>query len=315
MRFVLVVVVLLVLQITAEANEMEKQVENALAKYQQGDTNGFCCKDYKEPGKAALAFAKQISSIPNADTRDSLIGFVISLELNNVGTKYLGPRSENSELVGILVNIVESDTSWNVRETVARNLREWFLPKVLDEYASNIKNAAMKWKQRAILLLYGVLPSNRSEDVLTFIRGIKDMPEDEGYILDWLLARYGDRDAEKRLLATAESSTEWVKVVRAFDALAYVASPEVKKVLAKGLRSEIVIKHPGGSTIPKRDYYAKALVIMMRDDNEFPVKTTEQFFYSDEQLDQIEKWCTHYLGIQFPEKHRKKIHPVPHIAP
>jgi hypothetical protein len=249
-------------------------------------------------------FARAIPSFESDEDRAKLVRFAVSLEREPLSAE-LSPKSENKELAGLLVAIAESDPSARPARDAAEDLLKYFSPEALEPHADAIRAAAIKWQRREWILLYGVLPSNQAEDVVAFIKGLHRVPEQDSDAVDCVLARYGDTAAETRLVDAADALKGGAKIDRVFDALAYVPSQRMKLFLAEHLRSEEVLDC-GGSTFPKRNAYAYALVHMMRDDATFRVKTGG-YSYTDAELDEIEAWCTKNLGVEFPDEPRKKI--------
>jgi hypothetical protein len=298
---------LMALVVLAGADDAEQAVikaEEALERLRSGDRSVLKTRLYAEPHDAALVFARAIPSFEDDEDRARLVRFAVSLEREPLGEE-LSPKSENRELAGLLVAIAESDSSARPAREAAHSLLKYFSPEALEPCAAAVRAAATKWQRREWILLYGVLPSNKAEQVVPFIEGLNRIPEQDADAVDCVLARCGDAAAESRLMDAADALEEGVKIDRVFDALAYVPSQRMKRFVAEHLRTEEVLDY-GGATLPKRNAYACALVQMMRDDETFPVKTGG-YSYTDAELDQIEAWCTKNLGVEFPDGPRKEI--------
>ena len=305
MRLVLLLLALWVASAArGHAGEVVVKPDEALERLRSGDRTLLKTRLYAQPHEAALVFARAIPSFEDDEDRARLVRFAVSLEREPLGEE-LSPKSENKELAGLLVAIAESDSSARPAREAAHNLLKYFSPEALEPYAAAVRAAAIKWQRREWILLYGVLPSNKAEQVVQFIEGLNRIPEQDADAVDCVLARYGDAAAESRLMDAADALEEGVKIDRVFDALAYAPSQRMKRFVAEHLRTEEVLDC-GGATLPKRNAYACALVQMMRDDETFPVKTGG-YSYTDAELDQIEAWCTKNLGVEFPDEPRKAI--------
>jgi len=232
-------------------------------------------------------------------------------------------RSSNGELMGVYVELLSRDDICTgvLKGLLAKALREFYTPKELDRHAATIREALNLGKERGglmnpdVLLLYGLLPSNRSEDVLAFVRAlppVERIPALASYCssVDSVLARHGDKKAEERLLAeiaglheTCGSLNESIK-----NSLSYADTARIREYVSRGLRSEKIIPCVGGGTVLERSICAATLVRMMRDDETFPVKEWGKGLdYSDTDLDAIEKWCAEHWGSAFPKGSRKAL--------
>ena len=166
-----------------------------------------------------------------------------------------------------------------------------------------------------ILLLYASLPSCQPEKAVKLAREIRT--EDIGtYRVNAILSRFGEQSATDALIANAENIFEssGVRLSELLGALAFAHSDKINRFLVKGLRSEDYITLAGGSKIPRRNCYAKALVLMNSFNEEFPVKNKYDF-YTTNDLDRIEQWCAEKLGMSVPSAPRKEMLVIPSFQP
>jgi len=184
---------------------------------------------------------------------------------------------------------------------------------MLDAYHLRLLEAARQWRQGEITVVYGLLPSSKLEEIAAVMKasGRVDMPA--RLLLRGVQARHGDEAAQAELLGLIstlrESSAEAPPHVLS-EAIGYVQTEKMQRILAAGLRSADRIDCAGGGWLVRRSLYALALTNMMWDDPTFPVKHRAAE-HTDEELDKIEAWCTEKLGVTFPGTPRPKPIPPP----
>lgn len=293
--------------------EVEYQPEDAIEKFRVGDRSGLVVPYYKtNAGQAALTFIKEATTFKEDIDRLRVIGFAIRLR------EYGFDPSEKEEIVSCLIAILKTEASSLVARELASALRGWLSPAELEPYARDLLAAALKHKDVEVAMLYGVLPSLRPEELFEFLKPFETLQDGRTFSkmqLDAIRARYGDKDAEERLISFARSmsTVSGFQISTTVDVLSYVPNDTMKRFLAGGLRSEVMVSRVGGGAIPHRDVYADALVRMMRFDESFPVKRRQGVSYVDEELDQLEAWCTEHLNVRYPEEKRKPLYAIPHI--
>lgn len=301
----------------AIAESSDEKEEEAIRKLRSGDSSGLVTSRYKNSGMSSAIFLKYVPLFEKAKSRARVVLFAIALQGKAAHSKAnaTAPGQSTVLVAERLASIVEEDSSERVRAVAAAGLADLFPPELLDRYAETIRRAARRWKQREIVLLYGLLPSCRSEEIANIVSGMKARNVSQRYQLDGILARYGDEEAQKRLISAATSLLEAsdVALERLVNALSYARTKQIKMFLAKGLRSETMIELPGETKVPKRDCFARALVRMMRHDQRFPVRAEDS--YDDAKLDKIEQWCMKHLGVGFPHGPRKKLSVTPSVQP
>jgi hypothetical protein len=283
-------------------------VSEALAKLKKGDESGLDVSAFADSKEAPELFAQHVPDFRKDDVRAKLVSFAVAVEkgiLLEAGRPH--ERSENKYLLSGLVGITLLESSDRVRKEAAKGLLQLFSPALLDKEAESIQKAAGRHSEWQVLLLWAVLPSTPSKDVLKRMRAVKRPPKLLArHGIDSILARHGDGAAEKRLLSTLEalSKSSGAEILSIVEALSYATTEKVKVALARQLRSEVMLRMAGGIDVPKRSVAACSLVQMMRDDEKFPVRGG-RYSYKDADLDKIEKWCRKHLGVEFPEGLRK----------
>ena len=282
-------------------------VRDAVARFTKGDQTVLCLPSYPEPSRAAVQFLEEAQQLPDRDKRLDLLQFAWALEQEQL--RRAGPvsHSKNSRLGQLLVQFVCSDPGRYVHREAANALRGLFAPADLDSFAAQLAEAARRWKQPEIVILYGLLPSSDGAAVQVMAQELSGTSRRVSSLLRGVLARHGDKAAQQELLGQLRhADTQDGNDMRTLaEALGFIRTKEVQTALAGGLRLPDRIDHPGGGVTGRRDWYALALVEMMLDDPVFPVKKRIPE-YSDEQLDQIESWCVKNLSVRFPDGPRPK---------
>jgi hypothetical protein len=297
------------------ASGEEALVDTIVQQVKAGGKAEFSLASFKNPHEAAVGFAERLGLVTASDHRLVIIGYVVALEKQAL---LEAPRStsDSAAVLACLTKAMRDDRSESVRALAAKALREFYPPAVLDVLATEIKGALRTWREDEILLLYGVLPSARQEELQEVVGLPERPPRISQTALDGALARVGDLEAQERLVLRARSVEDvgLADLEKVFGSLAYVGSSAVKQECARGLRSENVLKLPGGGTMPKRNLYAYGLVLACKGEPSFPMKTAK-LLWSDREFDSLETWCTKQLGIGFPGTPRKSLFPVPSVEP
>jgi hypothetical protein len=224
-------------------------------------------------------------------------------------------RTGREKTAEALVRVLERDPSDSVREVAAKGLRDQYNPRSLARYEQRIRSVVDRYPEREVALLYGELPGIGRKEISSVAARLTTYSGIDELIKLALLARHGDRDAEKTLLAKASGlrETSLTMLDHLVDSLAYVPTTSVKGFLYEGLTSEETVNLAGGGGIPKRNCYARALVRMMRDEPTFPVRT-EEFTYSAAEIERIDEWMSKHAGRKTRGK-VKELPVVPRITP
>lgn len=257
--------------------------------------------------------------------KKAIIDYVYCVEADRilVGSTKARPRSHNYALLEYLVERFSENPC--PANSASSALTFLFELEHLDKHGVAIRSGLLSLKRKNLLypsdiLLYGLLPSTTPKEARAFADGITPTRDSTvaakgtPLAVDALLARFGDKAALGRLLDVArEFGTEDTRE-RASDydltvCLSSVQSMEMKVFLAQGLRSEEMLVYAGRSCSPKRFLYGNALAKMMTDDPGFKVAAGFRDF-TESELDEMERWCTQNLGVEYPKTPRKRLHSI-----
>jgi hypothetical protein len=272
-------------------------------------------QDFPNGLESAIAFLKHIGSLQSEESREKIVCFSAELFCKSKAQNSRQNAREADAFVSLMVSVMKGDTSSRVRSGAARSLREAVPPELIDRHHSSILNAYETHKNMEILLLYASLPSCPPEKAVKLAREIRT--EDIGtYRVNAILSRFGEQSATDTLIANAENIFEPgdVCLSELVGALAFAHSDKINRFLVRGLRAEDYITLASGSKVPRRNCYAKALVLMNRFNEEFPVKNKVDFYTTDD-LDRIEQWCAGKLGMSVPGVPRKEMPVIPSFQP
>ena len=297
------------------ANAQSGKVIDIMKSLNEGLNPPLILQDYPNGLESAIAFLEHIGSLQSGESREKIVCFSAELYCKSKMQNGRQDSREADVFVSLMVSVMKGDTSSRVRSKAARSLREVVLPELIDRHHSSILNAYETHKNMEILLLYASLPSCQPEKAVKLAREIRT--EDIGtYRVNAILSRFGEQSATDALIANAENIFEssGVRLSELLGALAFAHSDKINRFLVKGLRAEDYITLAGGSKIPRRNCYAKALVLMNRFNEEFPVKNKVDFYTTDD-LDRIEQWCAGKLGMSVPSSPRKEMLVIPSFQP
>jgi hypothetical protein len=289
-------------------------VRDAVSRMKSGDPSGLATSVFKGDSEAPARFLDASSEISTERFRFRTVVFAVELEKRSRkdGLKERTAREKTAEA---LVRVLENDPSESVREVAAKGLRDQYNSITLARYEQRIRSVVERYPEREIALLYGELPGIGRRDISPVVARLTTNSDIDELIKLALLARHGDRDAEKKLLAkaaglheTSLTMLEWL-----VDSLAYVPTISMKGFLCEGLTSEETVELTGGGGIPKRNCFAGALVRMMRDEPSFPVRT-EDLTYSASEIERIDSWMSKHLGRKVRGK-GKELPVIPRMVP
>ena len=298
------------------ANAQQEKVAEVIKRLNEGLEPPLMFQDYPNALGGAIAFLQQIDSLQSEESRSQAVYFSAKLYDKSKAENSRQDAKEVDKYVSLMVSLMKGDTSSRVRSEAARSLREVVPPELIDRHHSSILDAYETHKNMEILLLYASLPSCQPEKAVRLARAIKTESTIGTYMVNSILARFGDQSATDTLIADAENIFEPgdIRLSELLGALAFARSDKIKRFLVKGLRAEDYITLAGGGKIPRRNCYAKALSLMNKFNKEFPVKNKYEF-YSADNLDKIEKWCAGKLGMSVPDAPRKEMHIIPSFEP
>lgn len=218
--------------------------------------------------------------------------------------------SDNEELLSIYIKHLKAGTPDS-----SAGLLTLFTPERLSRYSADIREYYLKNPDSPNLFtLFGILPSTKLEEIQSHLskRGwaVPDCHREDYWKEmqnDALLARAGDRDAENRIQSYVDelTLTGQVLVDNAVRVLSRVNTLSMKQYLAQKTRSVEQIKLTGGGTTPKRNLCINAL-IMMRPGDDFPLQC-QKYWYTIEELGEIESWAIKALGINYGSEPRIEI--------
>ena len=297
--------------------KQKELLSTTLDKIVRGKNKDGIAPDYMAADAPAIAEALllEVRKNPNKKLKEDLLDHVKNIEAHRILTNRDKSRakSESKLLLEEMVSMFEWDPP--LRSTLYLSL--FFPAREVDRYANTIRAGVFRAKEQRILhygdfLLFAYLPSTTPEQAMNLLKGFQPSSRVQEYAVDALLARFGDKTAFDRLIEAAhklgtEQHRDGVDHLMFGDCLAAVSTKEMKEFLAQGLRSEEVIRRGGGIIWPKRFIYARALAWMMMDDPSFKV-TFRWGDFSDKELDEMERWCTTHLGVEYPTTPRKPLY-------
>ncbi len=297
-------------------NAQPKNVAEIIKGLNEGLNPPFMFQDYTNGLEDAIAFLEHIDSLQSEENRSKVIRFSAKLYYKSKEKNSRQDAREVDKFVSLMVSLIKRDTSSRVRSEAARNLREFVPPELIDRHHSSILDAYETHNSFENLLLYASLPSCQREKVVKIARSIKTENTIGTYRINSILARFGDQSATDTLIADAENISEPDDVLLSelLDALAFARSDKIIRFLVNGLRAEDYITLASGGKVPRRNCYAKALSLMNKFNEEFPVKNNYGFYTADD-LDRIEKWCAGKLGMSVPSAPRKEMPVIPSFQP
>lgn len=273
------------------------------------------------PAESALLLLGATEGLPSNINRTRVMSFAMNLyrdaKKNACGLP--DPITEK-KVVSSLFTILANDPSDSAREYAARELLWRFPRDLLGGHESELRKAALETQERpivAVFQLFSVSPDSNPKDVTQYLKGLdapdvreKMLDATEGRGLDAALAHQGDAAAEARLIMEMKSkkTSNVAEMDSIVESLALACSKQIVIETAKGLRSTEIINLAGGGWIPKRDYYAEALVMMMHERPDFPLKSARFVGgFTETDFDQLERWCQKVLGVQYPSEARAKV--------
>lgn len=279
------------------------------------------------PAEDALSLARTARNSAPVELQVDLVQRSRLLAAHNLMVARGGAtRCSDTLLLKEYLRILEETSCSLIIREAAGAIRDLFSPAQLDSYSAALLRTLRKAQATdesafaSVLLLVCELPSTRSTDALSWARSmrLRDRIPSMASInraRDCVLARHGDKEAEKRVIEEVSGLTVCGSTQQYADMLAYVDGEHVRGLVALGLRSEDIINMTGGGTSLKRDLYANALVQLMRDEATFPVRAPRNgVSYQDDELDAMEQWCSVRLGLTFPKSARSRLTPQPRIA-
>ena len=307
---------LLICMILNVANAQPEKVAEVMKRLNEGLNPPLMFQDDTNGLESAIAFLEHIDSLQSEVSRSKVVCFSAKLYYKSKAQNSRQDAREVDTFVSLMVSLMEADTSSRVRSEAARSLREIVPPELIDRHYSSILNAYEKHKNLEILLLYASLPSCQPEKAVRLARAIKTESTIGTYMINSILARFGDQSATDALIANAENIFEpgYFDLSELLGALAFTRSDKIKRFLVKGLRAEDYITLTGGGKIPRRNCYAEALIQMNMHNEEFPV-TNKYGFFTANDLDRIEQWCAGKLGMSIPRAPRKEMPVIPGFQP
>ncbi|MFO1490518.1 MAG: hypothetical protein U1F77_06315 [Kiritimatiellia bacterium] len=271
------------------------KVSVALSDLQKGDAQGLRPDQFTNM-VSAVTLLENIGTIEDEKIRLKVVQFSASLFRQSAKLEQAADCYVDS-----MVEILVKEPSERVRDEAATSLLESVPPRILDRYMSVLRSAADLRRDIATLTIYASLPSCDGPWLLEKVQAIRPESSGDKYQLDSIMARCGNKEATNRLIENAGHLDEIsdIGLGHLVNALAFVPSEQVQKVLALGLRSETIVSLRGGGTIPWRNCCARSLVRMHRHDEDFPVKK-DYYMYSDDEFGKIERWCVDNIGASFP---------------
>ncbi|MCX7049556.1 MAG: hypothetical protein NTX50_29235 [Candidatus Sumerlaeota bacterium] len=232
-------------------------------------------------------------------------------------------RSESKDLMEMLIK--ESLVLGKNLEAPCQ-LINLFRLESLDARATTIREGILKLDRRTVadrsylVALYCILPSTTKESAITLINEIRaagvTKNTRQNLIIDALLTRYGDKEAEARVIHTlGDNHTSRMNLAMNVDPyeLRYIISlaptDTIKKFLAEGLRSEKLI-YFANIQLPQREFFARYIAYILRDDVQEFNKLLWPNHITEEKLDELELWCAKNWGVVYPKEKRR---PVPGV--
>lgn len=280
-------------------------VDEVMTKYREGPFL-WNTQQFPHPSKAAVELMSRFAELPDFEKRRRLVGLAGGLESQAVGPPF--GRSRNGELAKLFVKAIVSEPHRDVRRIAALTASALFPPTLLDPYAEELRTAAVStvYPEPELTVLYGLLPSTTRE-ALDEIVSRHPTRRRRQYAELGVLARHGDTDAEKLLLA--EFGRYRHPDINLLIAVSHASTRAVKVHLAKELTSEQLFGNRPPFT-PVRGWCAYALSLMMSDTADFPLPPRGLLdCMADEPLDAIQAWCTANLGVTYPDGPRKQLDP------
>ena len=298
------------------ANAQPEKVAEVIKQLNEGLDPPLIFQDYPNGLDGAIAFLQQIDSLQSEECRTKVLCFSAKLYGKSKAGNSRQDAGEVDTFVSLMVSLMKGDASSLVRSEAARSLREIVPPELIDRHHSSILDAYETHKNMEILLLYASLPSCEPKTAVRLARALKTESTIGQYMVNSILARFGDQSATDTLIADAENILETgdMRLSELLGALAFARSDKIKRFLVKGLRAEDYVTLAGGGKIPRRYCYAKALSLMNKFNEEYPVKNKYDFYTADN-LDKIEKWCAVKLGMNVPDAPRKEMPIIPSFEP
>ncbi|NMA43936.1 MAG: hypothetical protein GX946_11245 [Oligosphaeraceae bacterium] len=297
-------------------NAQPDKVAEVMKRLNEGLNQPLVAQDYTNGIESAIAFLEHIDSLQSEASRSKIVRFSAELFYKSKVQNSQQSAKEVDTFISLMVSLMETDTSYRVRSEAARSLRKVASPELVDRHHSSVLNAYEKHKDLEILLLYASLPSCQQEKAVKMARAFKTESMGGACMINSILARFGDQSAMDALIAKAENISEigGLSLFNLLSALAFTHSDKIKRFLVKGLRAEDYITLAGGSKIPRRNCYAKALALMNMHNEKFPVKNKYGSFSADD-LDRIEQWYAGELGMNIPRAPRKEMPEIPSFEP
>jgi len=292
------------------SSDVQAKVRTAMANLESGRDEGFSPELYKEDYTAAeLAFMDSVKDLSQERQRIKVVSFVVSMECLRIGCGPAWKRSQNQDLEMALLSALTQESSPSTAGYLASQLRSLFLPSDLEKQGTQIREVAKRWDLKTnpqVYMLAAILPSATTESMALLLPSEQGQPS---LYADCLKARFGDKEAEKRLMLRCDNLGESyeTEIAEITDVLSCVPTEAMKKYLALGLRSDAKITLAGGAESAKRFLYADALARMFRDDGSFPIKLRNTRTLTDRELDTLEQWCGKELGVQYPKTPRVKV--------
>jgi hypothetical protein len=298
------------------ANAQSGEVTKVVDRMKEGETVPLVLPNYTNGIESADAFLQEMDSLQDEKSRLRIVSFSSALARRSVENRGQQNAKYFDMFVTQMVSLLDEDPSGRVRSEAARGLREVVSSTLLDQHSASILRAAELYRDIDTLLLYASLPSCDKQRAADMARDVKPEGKRDAYRLNSILARCGDSAATEWLLgeASALSDISNVYLYELVDALSFVPEDRVERFLATGLHTEAYVSLPGGGSIPKRNCFALALVKMNRCNDDFPIKG-EDYMFSADDLDKIEKWYGDELGVKCPFGSRKELPIIPSIEP
>lgn len=222
--------------------------------------------------------------------------------LKTVGSE----KSRSVDLCYSLVQLMKESAHPTERDGIAVSLRLLFDASLLSNYLDDILDTALKDYLRDEILLYGSLPNAATASVYALTNATGDV------VLQGLRCRYGDTDAEARVLAALR---DWPAISEhkeplymmppgsytrdIVEAIRESRSSRIHREVALGTRStEMVL---GDEEVwPKASFYVHLLMKLHVGDPSFPFEKY-RFDRSADVVSAVEQWCAENLGVTYPD--------------
>jgi hypothetical protein len=255
--------------------------------------------------------AQKALQTDNVELKKAVLQHCLDIELQYPKHPKYKSRSDNYVLLEQIIPMFEKNGG--APDCIANYLFDLYHPTDLDRYADRIRTKVYSTPSRdmdlGMLSVYAVLPSNKPKEVQTFIKKFADDPHYYKYegevspVLLGILARYGDTNSENLLIKWTEDlgvrGPRDANSIRDFIRAFMIAdTPKIKKMLAKEVRSNVLIPSHSFTSESKRNMCAEALSRIYRDDPAFP--TPPKYSYTNQDLNSIERWCEKNLKVKYP---------------